>query len=304
MGDTTKKILYISYDGLTDPLGQSQVLPYLQQLAEHGYCFTILSFEKKDRLKKEVHIIKDILKVSGIGWVPLTFTSRPPILSKMYDRFRMKQTAVSLYKKEKFDLIHCRSYVAAETGLLLKKKFGTPFLFDMRGFWADEKVDNGQWDLNKFFYRLLYKYYKQKEKELLSGADGIISLTEASKNHLLQKKIYRDLSIKVIPCCADLEHFNYLNISLARLEEVKKELKIPHGAKVITYLGSIGGWYMVKEMFLFLKMVQKQYPDHIMLFLTKDDPAKVRREAMMCGIETSKIFIRYAGRKELPVFWP
>ncbi len=30
-------ILYISYDGMTDPLGQSQVLPYLKGLAKKGY---------------------------------------------------------------------------------------------------------------------------------------------------------------------------------------------------------------------------------------------------------------------------
>ena len=50
-----KRVLYISYDGLTDPLGQSQILPYLQHLAKESYQFTILSFEKKvgnDRLIK------------------------------------------------------------------------------------------------------------------------------------------------------------------------------------------------------------------------------------------------------------
>ena len=51
--DVNKKVLYITYDGLTDPLGQSQILPYLKGLAKHGYQFTILSFEKKDRFQKE-----------------------------------------------------------------------------------------------------------------------------------------------------------------------------------------------------------------------------------------------------------
>ena len=54
------KVLYISYDGMTDPLGQSQVLPYLCGLSKSGYQFTILSFEKKQRLKNERHIIDKI----------------------------------------------------------------------------------------------------------------------------------------------------------------------------------------------------------------------------------------------------
>ena len=44
-----KNILYLSYDGLTDPLGQSQILPYLAGLSEAGYTITIISFEKPDR---------------------------------------------------------------------------------------------------------------------------------------------------------------------------------------------------------------------------------------------------------------
>ena len=48
-----KQILYITYDGRTDPLGQSQVLPYIVALSAAGYKFTIVSFEKKQRLAKE-----------------------------------------------------------------------------------------------------------------------------------------------------------------------------------------------------------------------------------------------------------
>ena len=38
--------LFLSYDGMTDSLGQSQVLPYLVGLSKHNYHITIISFEK------------------------------------------------------------------------------------------------------------------------------------------------------------------------------------------------------------------------------------------------------------------
>ena len=41
------KVLYITYDGLTDPLGQSQILPYLTKIANKNIYIDILSFEKK-----------------------------------------------------------------------------------------------------------------------------------------------------------------------------------------------------------------------------------------------------------------
>jgi hypothetical protein len=117
----------------------------------------------------------------------LFFTARPPVLSKIYDRWQLKRKVFKLHQQENFDIVHCRSYIASEAGLRLKIKKGVKFLFDMRGFWADERVDNGQWDIKKFFYKRIYNHYKKKENEFLLMADGIVSLTKAAKDFLLAK---------------------------------------------------------------------------------------------------------------------
>src|SRR5688500_12731534 len=41
-----RRVLFISYNGMLDPLGQSQVIPYLRELAKRGVQFTLLSFER------------------------------------------------------------------------------------------------------------------------------------------------------------------------------------------------------------------------------------------------------------------
>ena len=41
-----KKCLYVTYDGLLDPLGQSQILPYIENLSENGYKLFVMSYEK------------------------------------------------------------------------------------------------------------------------------------------------------------------------------------------------------------------------------------------------------------------
>lgn len=297
-----KKVLYITYDGLTDPLGQSQILPYLQHLAKEGYQFTILSFEKKKRYKQEASVVNEIVNALAIVWVPLFFTAKPPVLSKMYDRYQMKSAAVTLQHQNDFDLVHCRSYVAAEIGLLLKEKFGVKMLFDMRGFWADEKVDNGQWNLQKPLYKYIYSHYKMKERDFLLRADGIVSLTQAAKDHLLGQPDYDHLSIKVIPCCADLKHFDYNYITAEDIIMKKAALNIPASSKIMIYLGSVGGWYMTKEMFRLFALLQDQHPEWVMLFLTKDDPRLVKNEATAAGITPDKIFITYSSRKELPYY--
>ncbi len=298
----TRKVLYISYDGMTDPLGQSQVLPYLSRLSRHGYQFTILSFEKKKRYEKEKNLVKNITDSTNIKWLPLSFTSTPPVLSKIYDRWKMKRFAEKLYKQERFDVVHCRSYVAAEAGLMLKRKFKTKFLFDMRGFWADEKVDNGQWDQKKKLYKLIYHYYKKKERKFLLKADGIITLTQAAKNYLLSKPEYKNLSIEVIPCCADLHQFDFNKISPEQITSLRRTLKISQTAKVITYLGSVGGWYMTHEMFSFFKMLAARQPEYMMLILTKDDPQAIKAEASALGVDDKKLIVAYSTRDQLPQF--
>lgn len=297
-----KKILYISYDGLTDPLGQSQILPYLAALTKEGYLFTILSFEKRDRLQKEKEVVQNIVDAAGIEWHPLPFTSNPPVLSKIWDRYRMQQTAHDLHKEKEFDLIHCRSYISAEIGLDLKSRFNVKMIFDMRGFWADEKVDNGQWNQKKWLYRSIYKHYKKRENRFLLEADGVVSLTEAAKEHLLQKEEYAAVRIEVIPCCADLQHFDYQRVSPAERESIKRSLGITPQSKVLTYLGSIGGWYLTKEMFNFFNVLLVKHPEFVMLLLTKDAPERVRQEAAQMGIPAEKLMIRYSPRNELPRF--
>ena len=130
----TKQVLYLSYDGLTDALGQSQILPYLLGLEKIGHSFHIISFEKKEAFAQFQAIINQQIKGKNIKWHPLFYTKKPPVLSTLYDLKRMKKSAFSLQKYHHFDAIHCRSYLPGLIALKLKKKFACPFIFDMRGF--------------------------------------------------------------------------------------------------------------------------------------------------------------------------
>ncbi|MDQ3277991.1 MAG: glycosyltransferase, partial [Bacteroidota bacterium] len=243
-----KNVLYITYDGLTGALGQSQILPYVLQLVKEGYGFTILSFEKADEFEKNREKISRLLQDQGIGWEPLTFTTKPPILAKIYDLMRMKAAAQKLHKRRQFQLVHCRSYVAGQIGLLLKKKFGCRFLFDMRGFWVDERVDGNMWDLSKAFYRRLYQRYKKIEKELLAGADHIVALTENGKEELVTNYAVPPQKITVVPCCVDTNFFDPSTVSSEAIAALKQDLQIRPEDYILTYIGKLGTWYMLNEM--------------------------------------------------------
>ncbi len=296
-----KKILYISYDGMTDPLGQSQVIPYLLGLSRYGYRFTILSFEKKDRFRKLEGKIRALLEPAGINWEPLWFTSRPPLLSKFYDALKMRRAAIRLHRREQFDMVHCRSYPPSENGLLLKRRYGVKFLFDMRGFWADEKKDGGSWNQDRFIFRQVYRHYKKKEKEFISGADGIISLTNAGKKEMERWESYNpSVPPDVIPCCADMTHF-----SLRTDDDhiaARNLLGIPRNIKVLGYLGSLGSWYMLDEMLEFFRVFKSRFPDAVFLFITHSDPRMILDKLDGFGITERDIRVIPAERDQVPVF--
>src|SRR6476661_4397004 len=142
-----KNILFISYDGMTDPLGQSQVIPYLAGLTAHGYGFTILSCDKPDKYLQQKEYVMELLEPYPIKWISIPYHKNPPVLSSYYDFIMLKKKAKELYIKEKFDLVHTRPGLPALVALWLKKKYGLKFLNDIRGFWADERVDGGMWDM-------------------------------------------------------------------------------------------------------------------------------------------------------------
>ncbi len=295
-------VLYLSYDGMTDPLGQSQVIPYLAELTKHGYHFHLVSFEKPDNYKKYNDQISELLQKHNITWHPLPYTKNPPVISTVIDLNRMKRKAEQIITENTIKIIHCRSYISGMAGLSLSKKTGIRFLFDMRGFWADERVDGGLWNLSNPIYNLIYRFFKNKEKQMIAGADAVISLTENAKNEINSWQIRPQTKapIEVIPCCADLNIFNAEAVSESKKSALRKELAIAEHVPVISYLGTTGTWYLMDEMLIFFKLFLSKYPEAIFFFISRDNPEEIISSANKTGIPTSQLRFFAAQRNEVP----
>ncbi len=297
-------VLYMSYDGMTDPLGQSQVIPYIKGLSKLGYRFTLISFEKQDRYEKFGAGIAKLLQDNNIEWHPLSYTKKPPVLSTVYDAWRLRRLAFKLHAQKQFSIVHCRSYISALVGLAMKKKYGTRFLFDMRGFYADERVDGGLWNLSSPLYKTVYDFFKRKEVEFLTHADYTISLTENGKDviHSWQHIPNQPVPIQVIPCCADLDKFSPQNVDHAKLNELKKQLGIADSDYVMSYLGSVGTWYMLDEMLDFFKCLLEKKPNAKFLFITNEPPSLVLDKAAEKQIATDRFIITPAPSPLVPTY--
>ena len=296
----TAKVLYITYDGLTDPLGQSQVLPYLVGLSGRGHRITILSCEKPAAMERDGAAIRSQCEAAGIDWRPLPYHKSPPVLSSAFDLAILRREAVRLHRSRGFDLVHCRSYIPAAAGLHLKRRYGVRLLFDMRGFWPEEKTEGGSWNLLNPVFRLVYRHFKRLERRLLSEADAIVSLTEVGKAELLRRPELRGEAkrIDVVPCCVEVDHFALTDRDSR--SAARDALGIEQNASVLAYLGSLGGNYMLAEMLGFFRLYRTRHPGARFLFITRESPQAIEAGAAGHGIDPRDLVIRAAQRDGVP----
>jgi glycosyltransferase involved in cell wall biosynthesis len=297
-----KKILFISHDGMTDPLGSSQVLPYLKGLTSKGYEFTILSAEKPNKFKLNKSDVQSTIAGFPITWVPVMYHNKIPILSAVYDYFVLRKKAYKLHKQDKFDMVHTRAGVPAVIAIWLKNKTGIKFLNDIRGFWADERVDGGMWKKSNPIFATLYNFFKRKELNALEIADYNITLTNAAKVELSNWANVNNqpLKIQVIPCSADLELFNYQYYNQQKINKLKSQFNIPKNHLVISYLGSLGGWYLETEMLQLFKLLIQKKSEATFLFITPTPAEKVYALSDSLGIDREKIIVKQAKRNQVP----
>ena len=291
-------ILYISYDGMTDSLGQSQVIPYLEGLSKLGHRFWLISCEKPVAFKKNKGLITGLLAASNITWIPLVYHAKPPVISTVIDVRKMMRAARKCIQHNEIEILHCRSYIAAMVGLRMKQKLGTKFVFDMRGFWADERLEGNIWSLSNPLFARVYRFFKRKEIAYFSEADYTISLTDNGKQeiHSWNSIPNNPVPIQVIPCCADLQHF----APRAADTELQTELALAPETLVVSYLGSIGTWYLLDDMLRFFVHFLHRFPDSVLLFITADKPQNIIASAARYGIRESRLRIRRASRADVP----
>jgi glycosyltransferase involved in cell wall biosynthesis len=262
-----KNTLYITFDGLSDPLGRSQILPYLIGIAQAGFAITILSCEKEQALKLEKEKIDSLIKDLPIKWSYILYDQAGGFLSKISHVKQLKSLARTIVATNKIELTHCRSYLASLIGLELKIKSHIPFVFDMRGYWADERFDGNIWHRSNLLHQLFYTYFKRKEKQFIHHSDAIVSLTNAAKTDLANRfpNDLIELKTEVIPCCTNTELFDR--------QSIQKQVAIDGVNKddlLLVYTGSIGTWYYTQEMIDCVAEWRKLIPNIKLLILTKD----------------------------------
>ena len=279
-------VLYISYDGMLEPLGQSQVIAYLEGLAEE-YRFHLISFEKgKDWANKgKREALRARLTAARIVWHPLAYHKTPTVPATLFDIGHGTATALRIAVLNRVKIVHARSYLPALMGRQVKRLTGAKLLFDMRGLWADERTDGGIWPAGGRIYRAV----KALEKSLLLACDAAVTLTHSSAREIGGFSYLQGgaLTLRVIPTCADLDRF-------------APQPAIAPDTFTLGYVGSVGTWYLFDEVLECFKLIAARRPDARLLVVNRNEQTFIADRIAAHGIDRSRIEITSADHRDVP----
>ena len=254
--------LYLTRNGLLEPLGQSQVLAYLRGLAR-AHRVTLITYEKADDWAdtQRVAQLRAECERLGIRWLPQRFRAQPKGLAPALSMLRMVWLVAREARAQRVRLIHARSYIPAAVALVVGRLTGVPFIFDMRALWPEELITAGRLRRGSLLHRAMVA----AERACLRRAAAVVSLTHAAVEHL--ERVYPQAmagqTVAVIPTCADLARF----VPAAQ----------PPAQRVLGCLGTVlSGWFRIDWLAAFLAVAAQQDPQLRFELTTRDDPSRVR----------------------------
>ena len=295
--------LYLCYFGLREPLVQTQVLPYLRQLAAAGIKVSLLTFEPKvrDGERRDVEFAKhrEELAASGIRWFHLTYHKRPSVPATLYDITAGARFAARMIRREGVNVLHARSHVPMAMALMAERMASCKLVFDIRGLMAEEYVDGEVWTENSMPFRAV----KRIERAGLRRADQVVVLTNRMRDWLVEHRLKNAEQIEVIPCCVDFARFEPDSTIDNQTSSEERVGTSPSEERFeIVYAGSLTGLYLVEEMGRFFMAVKARRGDAYLRILSVSSVETGAAALKRVGLDAKDFQIKCVPPSEVPAY--
>jgi hypothetical protein len=246
----TADVLYVTFDGVLQPLAFSQVVRVVAGLGRRGLRYHLLSLERPRDLDKPERraVVEEMLRPAGVGWTPLPVASMGTPRSAAHAIAQVAAQTARVARREGIKLVHARGYQGALIAWLLKRLLRLPYVFDARGYWIEERAGVGGW----FSTPASYGMGKFGEQALFRAADAVVTLTDLQATDLASGIFGPPPGLlEVIPTCADYDAFFLRDARPAKPEgvaivptAVQQRLT---GKTVMGVVGALNATYFVKE---------------------------------------------------------
>jgi glycosyltransferase involved in cell wall biosynthesis len=259
--------------------GHIRILEEARALQKLGHQLTIATYHNGDDLPG-----LDIRRSWDVPWIKraLVGSSRHKLYLDVALSYRALTTALRLRPT----IIHAHMHEGALMGAALKRLLGVPLIFDFQGSLTAEMVDH-------HFLRAggrLYRPLREVERLINLQADALITSTANAANLLRQDFAFPAERLHVVTDRVDTDRYQPFDGGPAAEEQrrqLRAELGIPPGRRVVAYLGLLASYQGVNVLMEAARLLLADLPDVHFLIMGYPDVPSYQRLAESLGIAGS-----------------
>ncbi len=290
-----KQLLYLTADGVLQPLGFSQVVRVVEGLARRGFRYRLFSLEREQDLAREARVreVRSRLNAAGVIWQWAPWREGGGGKAALDNEVALIRAAT---QTSAVGGIHARAYHSAVAALTRHTVDRVPYLFDTRSYWFDERLEEGRW----FTSPLRLGVARGIEHQLFSQASAVVTLTDLQADDVRQGRFgpSRHRAVQCITTCADYDDFTRQPASECRRVPADVRARLS-GQRVIGVIGSINRSYLVTETLELCRlMLERDSQAHLLILSGQQREYAERLEALK--VDPSRYTITRADHDAMP----
>lgn len=274
-------VLYLSFDGLLDPLGFSQVVRPVLALAQRGVPHSIVSLARAATLRDPARAaaLTEQLARHGVHWRYGVFRDGGGAQFAANCATLLRQSQ----RLGRHRLLHARSFQAATVAHALSKLWRAPFVYDTRGFFLAQRQSAGS------LGQAAALAFSAVERRIVADAAAIVSLTELGVDDLragVLGRVAPRTQLVTIPTCADFDEFSLTARPAKR------------AAPTVGFIGSVNADYLLGESMALAAALARRLGARLLIVSQQHDA--VATAALRAGLRPEHLDRRNATHAEMP----
>jgi glycosyltransferase involved in cell wall biosynthesis len=178
------------------------------------------------------------------------------------------------------------------SGWWVAKIKGVPFVLEVRDLWPESLAAVGVGNENSFLYRMLHKI----AGFLYSGADHIVVVTPAFREHLIQHWGVHPEKVSVVQNGVETKLF-----CPRQSVDIRKDLSL-EGKFVVSYIGTMGMAHGLGTVLEAAESLQATTPE-VLFMLVGEGADRERIQAIAAAKKLSNVrFVRQQPREKIPLY--